>query len=101
MQYEFEIQEPEEEMESVSSPQMLVVRTKNGQLKVTIYFMANTALEINGGVAKPAMGKVKLQYTAVTPSGAYTASQTLRKIVFTFTSPQGMASNFEFHEQKT
>jgi len=80
---------------------MIVARTKNSQLKVTVYFMANTALKISGGIAKSVMGKVKLQYTAVTPSGAYTASQTLRKIVFTFTNPQGMASNFEFHEQKT
>ena len=101
MQYEFEVQEPGDEMEYVPSPQMLIFHTKNDQLRVTIYFMANTALEINGGIAKSAMGKVKLQYSANPPSGAYTASQSLRKVVFTFDSPQGMATSFEFHGQKT
>ncbi len=101
MEYEFEVQEPEDEMEYVASPQMLIVHTKNNQLRVTIYFMTNAALEINGGIARSAMGKVKLQYTAGTPSGAYTASQVLRKVTFTFISPQGIASNFEFHGQKT
>ena len=101
MEYEFEIQEPEEELEYVPTPQMLIASTKSNQLKATIYFMANTALQIRSGIAKSAMGKIRLQYVADTPSGAYTASETLRKIVFTFTNPQGMASNFEFHGQKT
>ena len=101
VEYEFEVQEPEDEIGYVPSPQMLIVHTKNDQLRVTIYFMANTAQEISGGIAMSAMGKVKLQYSAITPSGAYTASQTLRKVVFTFNSPQGMTSNFEFDGQKT
>jgi len=63
--------------------------------------MANTVLEVTGGEAKAAMGKVRLQYTAVTESGAYTASETLRKIIFTFNNPQGMARNYEFNGQKT
>ena len=100
MKYEFEVLEPEDGMVYVSSPQILTVHTKSDQVRVYIYFMANTALEINGGVVKSAMGKVKLQYRAVTPSGAYTASQTLRKIVFTFNRPKGMAPNFEFHGQE-
>jgi len=101
LEYEFEVLEPEDDLENAPTPQMLVLNTKDNQLRVTIYFMANTALGITGGIAKSAMGKVKLQYTAETPSGAYTASVSLRKIVFTFTDPQGMASNFEFNGQKT
>ena len=101
MEYEFEVQEPEDELEFVSTPQLLIVSTKNGHLKVIIYFMSNTALEINDGIAKSAMSKIKLQYTAVPSNDAYTASQILRKVVYTFTNPQGMASNFEFIGQKT
>ncbi|MGH1538817.1 MAG: hypothetical protein ACRBHB_00210 [Arenicella sp.] len=101
MDYEFEVQEPEEEFDYVPSAQMLIVNTRNKQLRVIIYFMANTALEISQGIATTSMGKVRLQYMADTPSGAYTASQTLRKIVFVFTDPQGMAKEVEFLGQKT
>lgn len=100
MQYKFEVQEPDEQMELVPSPRMVVAHTKNGHLMVSIYFMANAALEITGGFAKSSLGKIKLQYLAVAPSGAYTASQTLRKIVFVFTNPQGSVKEFEFHGQK-
>ena len=101
MQYEFEVAEPDEDLEFVPKPQVIVAQTKSGFVKVTVLFMANSALQIDTGIAKSSMGKVKLQFTGKTLSDAYTASQTLRKVVFTFTSPKGMAGNFEFIGQKT
>ena len=96
MDFKFEVQIPEDDIVFVPSPQMLIATTKKGHLKVTIYFMENTAFEIAGGLAKTAMGKVKLQYTTSSPNGAIAASVTLRKIVYLFQNPQGIASNFVF-----
>lgn len=93
--------EPESELASVRTPQLSVLTTKNNHIKVVIYFMANNALTINGGLAVPAMGKVKLFYLATSLSGAYTSSQNLRKISFIFKSSKGLADNFEFCGQKT
>ncbi len=61
LKYEFEVKEPEKDLESVIAPQLMVAYTKNNLLKVTIYFMANEALEITGGLARSALGKTKLQ----------------------------------------
>lgn len=101
MKYNFEELEPEHDLQYVQAPQMLVVNTKNQTRKVFVYFMTNTALEISGGIVESAMGRVKLQYKAEKAGGACSASQTLRKVVFTFPDPQGMASSFEFHGQKS
>jgi hypothetical protein len=63
--------------------------------------MENAAFSITGGSAKSALGKVKLQYTAESTSGAIAASVALNKIVFTFYDPKGMTTNFEFIGRKT
>lgn len=96
MEYEFDVLDVEENFESVASPQVLIINTGLYERKVFVYFMANTALNITDGIAQSAMGKIKLQYTAESPSGAMTASQTLRKICFTFKNSQGMANSYEF-----
>jgi len=62
--------------------------------------MANTALEIKSGFAKTAMGNLMLYYLADSPSGAFTASNKLHKVLFTFPNAQGMARTFEFRGQK-
>ncbi len=97
----FEILEPEHPESLVGSPQTVVFNRELDLVSVVVYFMANGALQITGGEAKSALGKVKLQYTAESPSGAYTACQSLRKIMFTFENAGGMASVFEFIGQKT
>ena len=101
LEYTFEVLEPETELSSVSSPQLMVLKTKSNYLKVVIYFMANTAISITEGFVNTGIGKVKLQYKGELPGKAVTASQTLRKIAFIFPNPQGMASEFEFCGQKT
>ena len=100
MKYEFIVLKPEDDFIFVDCPQMLVAGHQLGELHVIIYFMANDALEITGGIASTTMGKVILQYTAISPSGAYAASQSLHKIAFRFASPKGMPNKFEFKGQK-
>ena len=96
LRYMFEVLEPETPEAMVPSPQMLVFCEGVHTVKVIVYFMANSALVITGGVARSAMGKIKLQYKAHSPSGAYNASIDLRKVMFTFPETQGMARQFEF-----
>ena len=101
MKFTFEVLEPEEEMSFVSGPQTLVFETANGERTVLVYFMANSALEIIEGHANYSLGKLKLSYTATSANDALTASVSLRKVVFNFPKPQGMANQIEFNGQKT
>lgn len=101
IEFKFEEVAPEYAEAIVPKPQIVVLNLDISTTKVIVYFMANTALTITGGYVKSAMGKVNLQYLAESPSGAYTASVNLKKIIFTFSNVQGMATNFEFTGQKT
>jgi len=100
LEFEFKVLDPERDMASVSSPQILVYRPKTGGVLVLVYFMENTALKIETGVVKSAMGKITLQYDASHPSGAHTASVSLRKLSYFFPEPDGMTSNFIFTGRK-
>ena len=101
MKFTFKVLEPEEEMVFVSSPQILVFETSNGEKIVFIYFMANSGLEIIEGHVVSSLGKVKLSYSATSANDALTASVSLRKIAFIFSKSQGMANQIEFNGQKT
>lgn len=96
----FEEVEPEYPDAIVPTPQLVVFSQDINTTIVFVYFMANAALKIKGGIAKSAMGKVKLQYIAESPCDALTTSVKLHKVKFTFTSAMGMATNFEFVGQK-
>lgn len=101
LKYTFEVLEPELPEAIVGKPQLLVFSEDLNTVKVFVYFMANCAATITDGIAKSAMGKVKLKYTANYPDGAVAACINLRKILFTSTDAQGMANNFEFEGEKT
>ncbi len=58
--------------------------------------MENQAISIIKGAARMGMGKVILSYMGVSHSGAYTASENLRKVEYRFLKPQGMCTKFEF-----
>lgn len=100
LDYKFEVLDPEYPDAVSPRPQLLVFEKSIDDVVVIIYFMANTALKINGGIAKSALGKVRLYYKASSPSGALCASVKLRKIRFTFKNSQGMARNFKFLGEK-
>ena len=101
MKFTFEVLNVEEEIAFVSSPQITVFDSIDGQRNIIIYFMANTAIEIIEGHAVSGLGKVKLFYTAASKNNVLTASNSIRKVVYKFSNPQGMANQVEFHGQKT
>lgn len=96
MEFLFKEIEPEQDIESVSSPQLLVSNMANGSLKVSVYFMCNSAHEIFEGKVSSGMGKTTLHCKLRSPSGTVTASVKLRKVEYVFPNPQGMANNFVF-----
>lgn len=87
---------PEEEISSVPCAQMLRMYLIDGTLKVTVYFMLNSALQIAEGTASSAMGKVTLKCKTTNTSDAITASLSLRKVEYIFPYPEGMANEFIF-----
>lgn len=99
LDFKFEILEPELPEATVSHPQVLVFYEDIKTVKVFVYFMENCAVKITEGIAKSAMGKIKLKYKAHSPSEAVTACVNLRKILFTFTNAQGIARDFEFENE--
>lgn len=100
LNYSFEISKAEYPDAVVCSPQIITIHLEINVIKVIIYFMANTAIEITNGVAKSKMGRIALSYQAKSPSGAYCASVNLRKIIFTFNNAQGSSNNFVFEGEK-
>jgi hypothetical protein len=101
LEYNFEVLEPELPDATVARPQLLVFHEDLNTIKVFVYFMENCAVNVTGGMARSAMGKVRLRYKADHQDDAVTACVNLRKILFTFTNAQGMASNFEFDGEST
>lgn len=100
LKFIFEEVEPEYPNAMVPNPQLVVFIQDINTIVVFVYFMANAALKIKGGIAKSAMGKIKLQCLADSPFDAVTASVKLHKVKFTFPAAMGMATNFEFVGQK-
>ena len=100
LNYNFEIAEAEYSNAVVYAPQLLIMHLDVDVIKVVIYFMANTAVEITNGIAKSKMGRIALSYQAKSSSGAYCASVNLRKIIFTFNKAQGLTNNFVFEGER-
>ena len=100
LNYNFEVAEAEYANAVVYAPQLLIMHLDVEVIKVVIYFMANTAVEITNGIAKSKMGKIALSYQAKSSSGAYCASVNLRKIIFTFNKAQGLSNNFVFEGER-
>ncbi len=98
IEHTFEAVQPEEEFDFVSTPQILVMHTKENELKVIVYLMINTAYVITEGFAVSGLGTMKLFYR-VNSGGVVCASQKLAKIIYTFPNPQGMCTNFRFFEE--
>ncbi len=94
--FDFQVLEPEDPDSHAEQPQILVLSQSMDVLQVWVYFMLNQALEITGGHVTHGMGKIKLWCTAETPSGAYTASTNLRKVLYTFSEAQGLSRDFSF-----
>ncbi|MDH5232832.1 MAG: hypothetical protein OEY38_22475 [Gammaproteobacteria bacterium] len=101
LEFKFDVLEPESPEATVSKPQVLVFNEDINTVKVFVYFMENCAVNITEGIAKSAMGKIKLKYKTHSPSETVTACVNLRKILFTFTNAQGIAREFEFENEKT
>ena len=101
MEFEYKIENPESDMRWVPEPQVLVYRSESEITKVVIYFMENTAVTVTEAFAKPKPGKVILSYSAKSSSGAYCASKTLRKLVYTFFNSLGPNKEYEFVGKNT
>lgn len=96
LDFNFEEVEPEYQDALAATPQMVVLSLGLNTVKVIVYFMLNNGLHITGGKVLSGMGVVTLTCKAESPSGCVTASNRLRKIIYTFTNAQGMAREFEF-----
>lgn len=95
MEYHFEEVVPEEEFDFVSEPQLMVLFTKDGRLKVIVYLMINTAHSITKVIVMPGKIICKPSY----PQNIVCASQKLTKLIFTFPDSQGMNTDFQFIEK--
>jgi hypothetical protein len=78
------VEQPEHPDASVTEPQYLMYWLAPGEAVVEVYFMANRAVEIEDPHAVAVGRDISLRYFAHSPSGAFTASVSLRKLVFTF-----------------
>ncbi len=96
LDYTFKVLEPEYPDAFVANPQLLVFDMESNIKKVSVYFMANGAAEISDAGVKHGMGKINLRCDAISQSGAYTASVTLRKVEYTFANAAGLAREFSF-----
>ncbi len=83
-QYDFAVIPVEDSLVSVASPQLIAFRDADHVVRVWVYLMLNNALSVTSGQARAAMGKIRLSYSAESPSGALTASQRLAKLEFIF-----------------
>ncbi len=100
MEYLFEEVELEEEFSSVPGPQIVVLFTKDGGLKVVVYLMINSAHSVTKAVVAPGMGKTKIICKPSNPRGIASASIKLTKLLFTFPDSQGMCTKFAIVEKK-
>lgn len=96
MEYNFEEVEPDDDVDYVSEPQLSVLHTKEGGLKVIIYLMINTADSITKVFVSPGMGKTKIVCKPSNENGVACASLKLTKLIFRFPNSQGMCTNFDF-----
>lgn len=80
----------------VRAPQIVVIYTEADLVQVEVYVMDNTAIDQINGLARAAMGHIKLQYQATSSSAAYCASVKLIKMTFVFHHLTGMNHHFVF-----
>ena len=100
IKHTFDIEEPEERYSFSPVTQFLVLHRSDGGLDVIIYLMLNTAVTITGSRVSSGMGTTVLSILYCSESGAYCASETLRKVRFGFDDPMGMATKFKVDTQK-
>ena len=84
MECQASVEQPEHPEAWVSEPQYLMYWFKPGEAVVEVYFMANTAVEIEDPHAVAVGREISLRYFARSPSGAFTGSVSLRRVVFRF-----------------
>lgn len=95
------VEQPEHPDASVSEPQYLMYWLKPGEAVVEVYFMANGAVEIEDPHAVAVGRDISLRYFARSPSGAFTASVSLRKVVFTFSDLTQRSYSFSLKELRS
>ena len=76
---------PEEPSARVIAPQFVMLWTSPTTATVLVYFQENAAYTVVDPHAVSIGPNVSLRYTAHSPSGAATASVSLRKLVYRFT----------------
>jgi hypothetical protein len=94
------VEQPEHAEASVSEPQYLMYWLKPGEAVVEVYFMANRAVEIEDPHAVAVGRDISLRYFTRSPSGAFTASVSLRKVVFAFVGLTPRSYRFSLRELK-
>lgn len=82
----------------VSEPQYLMYWLGPGEAVVEVYFMANGAVDIEDPHAVAVGRDISLRYFARSPSGAFTACKSLRKVVFTFVGLTQRSYSFSLRE---
>ncbi|HST59479.1 MAG TPA: hypothetical protein VLK84_12335 [Longimicrobium sp.] len=95
------VEQPERPEAFVSEPQYLMYWLQPGEAVVEAYFMANCAVDIEDPHAVAVGRNVSLRYFARSPSGAFTACESLRKVVFTFVGLTQRSYSFSLRELRS
>lgn len=98
MECQASVEQPERPEASVLEPQYLMYWLKPGEAVVEVYFMANCAVEIEDPHAVAVGRDISLRYFARSPSGAFAACVSLRKVVFTFAGLTSRSYSFSLKE---
>ena len=101
IEHTFDIEEPEERYSLTPTSQFLVLHRSDGGMDVIVYLMLNTAVTITESRVSSGMGTTTLRILSCSESGAFCASQSLRKVRFGFDDPKGMATKFKVDTQTT
>jgi hypothetical protein len=101
MECQARVEQPEHPEAWVSEPQYLMYWLTPGEAVVEVYFMANRAVDIEDPHAVAVGRDISLRYFAQSPSGAFTASVSLRKVVFTFVGLTSRTYRFSLKELRS
>jgi hypothetical protein len=101
MECQARVEHPEHPDAWVLEPQFLMYWLTPGEAVVEVYFMANRAVDIQDPHAVAVGRDISLRYFAHSSSGAFTASVSLRKVVFTFAGLTSRTYRFSSRELKS
>lgn len=101
MECQAKVAQPEHPEATVREPQYLMYWLGQDQAIVEVYFMTNSAVEIEDLHAVAVGPDISLRYFTHSPSGAFTASLSIRKAIFRFSGLTQRSYQFSLKELKS